>query len=139
MSFGKLWMLLALVAALPGLGCVDAVVPETAPAPICKCAPPALCPADLCDLQIELSPKTCTGVVSKVEVLLGDSLEPETFALGTPRRSCGTIKRGETVKMYARSDASWQWVEEIACPPAAPGDQTGVTVVRLLNCATTQK
>lgn len=132
--------LLACWAGLAALsGCVDAMPPDTAAAPVCKCAPPALCPADVCDLQIELSPKTCTGVVSKVEVLLGDALEPEAFVLGSPRRTCGTIKRGQSVKMYARSDTTWQWVEEVACPPAAAGDQNGVTVVRLLNCATATK
>lgn len=119
--------------------CVDAVVPDTPKAPTCKCAPPALCPADVCDLQIELSSKTCTDKVGKVEVMMGDELEPALFTVGTPQRTCGTIPRGGTRKLYARSDTSWQWIEEIACPPAAAGDKQGVTVVRVLNCATAPK
>lgn len=119
--------------------CVDGVVPDSPKAPTCKCAPPALCPVDVCDLQIELSPKTCTGKVGNVEVLMGDELEPALFTVGTPQRTCGTIPRGATRKLYARSDTTWQWIEEIACPPAAAGDKQGVTVVRVLNCATSPK
>ncbi len=132
--------LLALAAGLAMLtGCVDAVEPDSPKSPTCKCAPPALCPADVCDLQVELSTKTCSGKVTKVEVMMGDELEPALFSVGIPQRTCGTIPRGATRKLYARSDTSWQWIEEIACPPAAAGDKQGVTVVRVLNCATSPK
>ena len=132
------WLaLVACVVFTPS--CVDAVVRDAPKSPTCKCAPPALCPVDVCDLQIELSTKTCADKVSKVEVMLGDELEPNLFTVGTPQRTCGTLPRGATRKLYARSDTSWQWIEEIACPPAAAGDKQGVTVVRVLNCATSPK
>lgn len=127
-GFGVIGLTLALA------GCVDGVAPAAPKSPICKCAPPAACPANVCDLQIDVSAKTCSGQVSKVEVLIGDELEPEVFEVGTPRRSCATMARGATVSLRARSDTTWQWVEDVVCPAAAMGDVQGPTVVRVLNC-----
>jgi len=125
----------ALVAAFVS-SCVDGVAPDKPAAFACKCAADKPCPADVCDLQIELSTKTCAGKVNKVEVLLDDQLEPGVVEYGAPRRTCATIPRGGVKKLYARSDTAWQWIEDIQCPPAGPADSQGVTVVRVLNCST---
>lgn len=132
--------LLALSCALALLwGCADGVPLAAVKTPTCKCAPPAPCPTNVCDLQIEVSAKTCTGQVSKVEVLVGDELEPEVFTLGNARRTCATVPRGATVALHARSDTTWQWVEDVVCPASAAGDSQGPTVVRVLNCSVAPK
>lgn len=116
------------------VGCADAVPTDPVPAVTCKCEAGKPCPVNACDLQIELSQASCAGKVSKVEILLGDQLEPQPVLLGTPRRLCAGMNRGQVLPMRARSDTSWQWNEDIACPPASPDDTQGVTVVRVLNC-----
>ena len=128
--------LILLLVTLFGQSCVDAVAPDKVAELTCKCDSPKACPADVCDLQLEISEKTCTGKVTKIEVLLGDQLEPGVVQIGSPRRTCATIPRGGVLKLNARSDTTWQWIEDIQCPPAGPGDTQGVTVVRVLNCQT---
>ncbi len=138
---GSLWRtawLGASVATLVG-GCV-AGVPVDSPkvASACQCSPPQPCPTSVCDVQIDVSAKTCGGEVSEVEVLIGDELEPVAFVPGEPKRTCATIPRGSTRMLRARADSRWQWQEEVACPPAAAGDTIGPTVVRVLNCVAAQ-
>ena len=125
---------IAATLLLGATGCVDAVAPDKVADITCKCEPGKACPAEVCDIQVEISENTCAGKVTKVEMLLGNQLEPGVVTLGSPRRTCATIPRGSVQKLYARSDTSWQWIEDIQCPPAGPGDTQGVTVVRVLNC-----
>lgn len=125
----------SLLSAVMASACVDGVAvdnPKLAGA--CQCSPPAPCPTNVCDLQIEVSAKSCSGDVTEVEVMIGDELEPATFAPGVPRRTCATLPRGATRTLRARANTRWQWVEQVACPPAAADDTVGPTVIRVLNC-----
>ncbi len=128
---------LAGLLSLGSASCADGVAPDQPAAFACKCPADKPCPPEVCDVQIEISTKTCQGKVGKVEVLIGDQLDPEPVTFGSPRRTCATIGRGQVQKLHVRSDTTWQWIEDLACPPAGPGDTQGVTVVRVLNCQTT--
>ncbi len=94
----------------------------------------ASCPTSVCDLQIDVSKQTCGGRVQHVEVLLGEQLEADTFQPGAARRTCATIPRGQTLRMSARADTDWQWVEDVSCPAAADGETVGPTLLRVLDC-----
>lgn len=94
----------------------------------------ATCPTSVCDLQIEVSKQTCAGRVQQVEVLLGEQLEADTFLPGTARRTCATIPRGQTLRMTARADTDWQWVEDVTCPASTDGETAGPTLSRVLDC-----
>ncbi len=124
---------LALLLAVLG-GCQTGVAPGAPKTPTCQCSATDPCPTSRCDLQIELSAATCGGQAATVEVMVGDELEPETYAVGKPRRSCATLARGATALLQARSNTTWQWAEEVICPAASPGDTQGPTIVRVLNC-----
>ena len=126
----------ALCVALTALRCADAPVPlDPLPTPTCKCQPPAPCPKDVCDVQIDVAKVTCATEVGRVEVMIGTTLEPATFFPGEARRTCATIPRGTQARLVARADTLWQWVEQVACPPASAADTAGVTLVRVLSCA----
>lgn len=135
-NFSRCRLLALVLLAFLGASCIDGVPVDKVPAVVCKCEAGKPCPVDVCDLQVEISQKSCTGKVAKVEVLLGGQLEPAIVQIGSPRRTCATIERGKVLPLHARSDTSWQWIEDIACPPAGPSDSQGVTVVRVLNCTT---
>ena len=126
----------AVALGLPLVQCADGITPDQPATFACKCPADKPCPTEVCDVQIEISQKTCAGKVAKVEVLIGDKLDPEPVTFGTPRRTCATIGRGQVQKLHVRSDTTWQWIEDLACPPAGPSDTQGVTVVRVLNCTT---
>lgn len=124
--------LLAWVAVACGS---EAVPLGPVPTPTCKCQPPAACPKDVCDVQVDISTATCATEVGRVEVMVGTTLEPGTFRPGEPRRTCATIARGTQARVVARADTAWQWVEQVACPPASAADTVGVTLVRVFSCA----
>ena len=99
----------------------------------CACQA-ASCPTSVCDLQIEVSKQTCGGHVQQVEVLLGEQLEADAYLPGVPRRTCATIPRGQTLRMSARADSNWQWIEDIHCPATLDGETVGPTLQRILDC-----
>lgn len=137
---------LALAAVLAGLAACDAAPPSPrdAPALACVCRAPAACPAEVCDVEIELAQATCAGQIGDVELMLGNQLDPQVFHVGQAQRTCATIARGSSLKLWARANRpkgaasqvpDWQWVEEIGCPARAPQDVTGPTIARVLQCS----
>lgn len=140
--FPKPLPFLLALALLPACDSAPAA-PLPAPGLACACQAPQACPANVCDLQIEIAAKSCTGQVGDVELMLGNQLDPRTFRVGQPQRTCATIPRGTSLKLWARAtrpaDAGssvldWQWVEDITCPAQAPQDATGPTIARILEC-----
>ncbi len=109
--------------------------PVLDPLPVATCAcPDGVCPPSVCDLQIEVSADTCGGKVTRVQLMLGDQLDPKTWSLGVPQRTCATIPRGSALKLAARADTQWQWSETLACPALVAGDAKGPTLLRKLQC-----
>lgn len=126
-----LWLCAAVMT-----GCV-AAAPTLDPLPLaadCACADGA-CPVAVCDVSIEVEAATCASEVDKVEILIGDTLEPAIFVPGQLGRTCATIPRGGKAWLRARADKAWSWEEELTCPAAAPGETSGPTIARVLHCA----
>ena len=117
------------------MGCsVESSPMDPLPFGECKCTAEQ-CPVTVCDIELELDPKTCTGEVNSVEVLVGAQLEQHIWSPGDKKRTCSTIARGATVELYARADTPWQWREDITCPAPDGGvEANGPTIVRVLQC-----
>lgn len=121
-------------------GCALAcqTAPPLDPLPVATCAcPDGVCPPSVCDLQIEVSADTCGGKVARVQLMLGDQLDPQIWQPGVPQRTCATIPRGSALKLAARADTQWQWSETLSCPALAAGDAKGPTLLRKLQCIET--
>ena len=125
--------LLGSIAVLAG-SCAQAADVDTPENYPCLCEPNG-CPADRCNLDLEVAAGTCTGQLTQVEVLLGDQLEWGTWKTGERRSSCATWPAGTTIRLQARSDTDWLWVEDVECPAPSLGATIGVSVARKLQCA----
>jgi hypothetical protein len=136
---------LLLLLGLALLPACDSAPPTPLPAPglACVCQAPDACPANVCDVQIEIAQASCKSQVGEVELMLGKQLDPRLFQVGQAQRTCATIPRGTSLKLWARASRptgagssvlDWQWVEDIACPAQAPQDTSGPTIARVLEC-----
>ena len=111
----KLTVLLVAIGTL--LGCSDNLI--TTPEPnVCSVE---TCPEGWCKLQVRFS-DDCTDLFADAEILIGESLEPESAYVGTPFVSQGDIPQGTTVPVWVRAEG-WQWTVEVACQdPERDGD-----------------
>ena len=135
-------LLVVLALTFATSACVTVPTPR-APEPVTCLCPAAGCPADRCDLQIEIEAASCAGQVAVVEAEIGGQLEPTRFSVGQPRRTCVTLARGSSAQIIARAAApdsapdsvpEWQWQETVTCPAAQPGEQNGPTIARVFQC-----
>ncbi len=127
------WGALVVLAALSGCT-VESTTLDPLPFGECLCAD-ATCPTAVCDLRVEVDPKTCAGKVGEVEILIGEQLEQRVWSPGDNERTCSTIPRGASAKLFARADTDWQWRETVACPaPDGAVETEGPTIVRILHC-----
>lgn len=131
MGFGP--TVCTMMLALFALGCESAPPVDDLPLATCQCTD-GVCPPDRCGLQLEVAASSCSGEVSKVEVLLAGAVDPEILRPGQKTRTCLTLARGETATFFARSDGVWQWQETITCPAAVAGEAQGPILARVLNC-----
>ncbi len=137
---GAVWArratLLAVASALAAGCATDAPALDALPlAGSCACVD-GVCPANVCDVSVELEAATCGAVVNQVEVMLDDRLEPAIWVPGATLRSCGTLARGAKATLVGRSDTGWAWDDIVECPAAAAGETKGPTIVRVLHCVT---
>jgi len=140
--FGSACVPFALLAALVAMVPACATAPELAALPqnvcACRAGDEQKCPIDRCDVEITVSQETCAPEVGKVEVLVGDQLEPFDWAPGVAQRTCATIPAGSTATIYARADSPWVWTLALPCakPTGTPPPAVGKTIPIVLNCKT---
>ncbi len=134
----KAWHPIAIAAALMVGGCAsepvaldEAKAPGTCPCTETKGGDP--CPQTHCGLRILVDSATCKDKLTRVEIMIGDTLEPEPWKLGAARMACRGLAGGDKAVVYARADTPWMWQSE---PLECVASQAGKAIDHVLECKT---
>ena len=108
-------------------------VKKPASCPCLKSDGSASCPATHCGVRVTVDKSSCDGKVAKVEVMVGETLEPKVWRVGEPRLTCAAIAAGEEAVVQARADTPWKWK---SLPLKCAKDSAGSAIEHVLECKT---
>ncbi|GEM_PF-2953461 len=134
--FAAFCVVVAAILASAGCSVEPHALDEAAKPASCPCLKTdgsASCPATHCGVRVTVDKASCDGKVNKVEVMVGETLEPKVWRVGEPQLACAAIEAGKEAIVQARADSPWKWK---SLPLTCAQDSAGSAIEHVLECKT---